>query len=91
MRVEVTLSDIKTCRAGKFKGGMYQCPIELAAQRAFKQDAMGLGVGTLLVGGWNGIFYTLPAEAQQFAIDYEAGAKVQPLTFETLPVGARFE
>ena len=91
MRVEVTLSDIKTCRAGKFKGGNYGCPIELAIQRAFRSSALSLGVTSVVVGGWDGIEYALPAEAQQFAADYEDGAKVQPLVFELLPLGALFE
>ena len=91
MIIEVTLSDIKACRAGKFEGGMYHCPIELAAQRAFRQEVLGAGASQAVVGGWNGIIYALPPEAQQFANDYEAGIKVQPLAFEVLPLGARFE
>ena len=79
--IEVRQSDIKACRTGKFAGGFYQCPIELAAQRALRQKVMCLGIEVLANADYDTIC-ELPPEAQAFAEAYDKGEKVQPLTFE---------
>lgn len=78
--IEVTLTDIKTCRDGKFKGGFHHCPIELAAQRAFKQPVWAIGTEQVWLVK-DDTFHDLPYEAQSFAEDYDAGKKVQPMRF----------
>lgn len=81
MTIEVTRADIKACRAHGFKKGFYHCPIELAAQRAFKQEVWGVGTDEIYLPA-DGRMFALPPEAQQFAEDCDEGKKLEPLTFE---------
>lgn len=80
LQITVTQADIKACKDGKFKGGHYNCPIELAAQRVLKQKVMGIGCDALM-SLRDGAIYSLPREARGFAEAYAAGSRVEPLVF----------
>lgn len=79
MRIAVTEQDIKEGRQGSY----LSCPIALAIQRTTEARSVLVGRRTANV---DGTVFVLPASAEFFVGDFDAGESVEPFEFDLIHI-----